>query len=203
MPKTVAIVPCRKYSKRLPNKNKLPFCGKTLVQWSVELALQLDFVDEVIVATDDEDIIDIIIDQYLGEEKIRIYEDTLAGENGRPTRDIVRDALIGYSTETRVIWLQPTTPLRTLYQVSHAYGIYKKRCSMPLISAYIDRENMCFQHNGGIYIFTLAVALLTRDIVGGEFMCVYFMPKEDSIDIDDINDFREAEKRMEERLRND
>ena len=201
MPKTVVIIPSRKFSKRLEGKNTRDFCGKPLFQWTLDIAMKLDFVDEVIVATDDEAIVDICIELYLGDEKISIYEDDKAGENGRPTRDIVRDALVGYDVSTTVIWLQPTTPLRTGYQISHAYQVYKDRASFPLISAYIDVKNKSFQHNGGVYIFSLAHALLGKDIVGGEFMCVYFMPKEDSIDIDTLSDFIEAERRMEARLK--
>lgn len=52
--KSVAIIPVREGSKRVPGKNKRPMCGKPLVAHVIEAALGV--VDEVWVSTDDTDI---------------------------------------------------------------------------------------------------------------------------------------------------
>lgn len=200
MPKVVAIVPCRKRSKRILHKNTLPIAGKPLFQWTVDMAIELDFVDEVIVATDDEVIVDRCIDLYVGGNKVRIYDDYLAGENGRPTQDIVRDCLKGYPLDTIIIWLQPTTPLRTAFHISRAFQFYKK-FEIPLTSAYINDRNKWFQLNGGIYILKLEDNLHLKNFIGGEFMLTYFMSKKDSIDIDEPEDFMKARFYMEKRLK--
>jgi len=56
MPKTVAIIPARGGSKRIPRKNIKEFQGKPLIAYSIEVALQSKLFDKVIVTTDDEEI---------------------------------------------------------------------------------------------------------------------------------------------------
>jgi len=55
----VAIIPARGGSKRIPRKNIKPFCGKPMIAWSIEAALQSGCFDQVIVSTDDAEIADV------------------------------------------------------------------------------------------------------------------------------------------------
>lgn len=57
--KRVAIIPARGGSKRIPQKNVKEFCGKPMIAWSIEAALESDCFDQVIVTTDDQDIADL------------------------------------------------------------------------------------------------------------------------------------------------
>ncbi|WP_417536725.1 pseudaminic acid cytidylyltransferase [Methylophaga sp.] len=52
----VAIIPARGGSKRIPRKNIKEFCGKPMIAWSIEAAIESGCFDRVIVSTDDEDI---------------------------------------------------------------------------------------------------------------------------------------------------
>lgn len=52
----VAVIPARGGSKRIARKNIKPFCGKPIIQWSIEAALEASCFDSVIVSTDDEEI---------------------------------------------------------------------------------------------------------------------------------------------------
>ena len=54
----IAIIPARGGSKGLPGKNILPFCGKPLIAWTIEAALECKTLDRVIVSTDSEEIAD-------------------------------------------------------------------------------------------------------------------------------------------------
>jgi N-acylneuraminate cytidylyltransferase len=54
--KTVAVIPARGGSKRIPRKNIKEFCGKPMIAWSIEAALESDCFDRVLVTTDDEEI---------------------------------------------------------------------------------------------------------------------------------------------------
>ncbi|AXX90884.1 pseudaminic acid cytidylyltransferase [Arcobacter suis] len=56
MNKTVAIIPARGGSKRIPRKNIKLFHGKPLIAYSIEVALKSKLFDKVIVSTDDEEI---------------------------------------------------------------------------------------------------------------------------------------------------
>lgn len=52
----LAVIPARGGSKRIPRKNIKPFCGKPMIAWSIEAALQSGCFDQVVVSTDDTEI---------------------------------------------------------------------------------------------------------------------------------------------------
>lgn len=55
----LAIIPARGGSKRIPRKNIKLFCGKPMIAWSIEAALQSACFDQVIVSTDDAEIAEV------------------------------------------------------------------------------------------------------------------------------------------------
>lgn len=55
--KNLCIIPARGGSKRIPRKNIKPFMGKPIMAYSIEAALKSDLFDEVMVSTDDEEIV--------------------------------------------------------------------------------------------------------------------------------------------------
>ncbi|OIP53443.1 MAG: pseudaminic acid cytidylyltransferase [Helicobacteraceae bacterium CG2_30_36_10] len=54
--KSVAIIPARGGSKRIPRKNIKDFFGKPLIAYSIQAALESKLFDKIIVSTDDEEI---------------------------------------------------------------------------------------------------------------------------------------------------
>ncbi|MCI5058029.1 MAG: pseudaminic acid cytidylyltransferase [Flavobacteriales bacterium] len=54
--KTIAIIPARGGSKRIPRKNIKNFHGRPIISYAIELALKSNLFDEVMVTTDDEEI---------------------------------------------------------------------------------------------------------------------------------------------------
>lgn len=57
--KSIAIIPARGGSKRIPRKNIRPFLGKPIIQYSIEAALSSELFDEVMVSTDDQEIAEV------------------------------------------------------------------------------------------------------------------------------------------------
>lgn len=55
----LAIIPARGGSKRIPRKNIKPFCGKPMIAWSIEAALESGCFDRIIVSTDDDGIAEV------------------------------------------------------------------------------------------------------------------------------------------------
>lgn len=55
--KTVAVVPARKNSKEIPNKNLITVGGKPLIQHTLECAINSGVIDEIIVTSDSEEIL--------------------------------------------------------------------------------------------------------------------------------------------------
>jgi N-acylneuraminate cytidylyltransferase len=55
----IAIIPARGGSKRIPRKNIKEFCGKPMISWSINIAKNSGLFKEVIVSSDDEEIIEL------------------------------------------------------------------------------------------------------------------------------------------------
>lgn len=55
----LAVIPARGGSKRIPRKNIKPFCGKPMIAWSIEAALKSGCFDQVVVSTDDAEIVEV------------------------------------------------------------------------------------------------------------------------------------------------
>lgn len=55
----LAVIPARGGSKRIPRKNIKEFCGKPMIAYSIEAALQSGCFDKVIVSTDDIEIAEV------------------------------------------------------------------------------------------------------------------------------------------------
>lgn len=56
---TLAVIPARGGSKRIPRKNIRDFCGKPMIAWSIETARRSGLFDAVIVSTDDAEIAEV------------------------------------------------------------------------------------------------------------------------------------------------
>jgi pseudaminic acid cytidylyltransferase len=56
MSKSIAIIPARGGSKRIPRKNIRDFYGKPLIAYSIDTALKSNIFDKVVVSTDDKEI---------------------------------------------------------------------------------------------------------------------------------------------------
>ena len=57
----LAVITARGGSKRIPRKNIKDFCGKPIIAYSIEAALESNIFDEVMVSTDDEEIKEIAL----------------------------------------------------------------------------------------------------------------------------------------------
>lgn len=58
--KTIGVIPARYHSTRLPGKPLADICGKAMVQYVYENSLRSSLLDEVIVATDDERVMEAV-----------------------------------------------------------------------------------------------------------------------------------------------
>ncbi len=62
MTKTLAVIPARGGSKRIPKKNIKHFCGKPLIAYSIDAAQRSNLFDHIVVSTDDEEIKNIALE---------------------------------------------------------------------------------------------------------------------------------------------
>ncbi|MEZ7500919.1 pseudaminic acid cytidylyltransferase [Psychrobacter sp. Arc29] len=123
----VAIIPARGGSKRIPQKNIKIFCGKPMIAWSIEAALESDCFDKVIVSTDDKAIADVA--KSCGAEvpfiRPRELSDDFTG-----TIPVIKHA-IEYlesqgETYEEVLCIYATAPLVTSKKIIKAYRQFKE-----------------------------------------------------------------------------
>lgn len=91
---SVAIITARGGSKRTPRKNIKPFCGKPIILYSIEAALQSNVFDEVMVSTDDQEIADIA--QGAG-AKVPFFRSAANSDDHAITADVLMEVLEEYT----------------------------------------------------------------------------------------------------------
>ena len=129
--KTVAIIPARGGSKRIPHKNKKIFNGKPLIEWSIDAACQSELVDYIVVTSDDEQILEIAakFDKVICIKR----PDELATDTA-PITDAVRHAIDELSIRNieveHLVLLQPPCPLKTTEDISNSIALYhQEKCA--------------------------------------------------------------------------
>lgn len=118
----LAIIPARAGSKRLPKKNILDLGGKPLIAWSIEAGCKSKYIDEVMVTTDDDDIIN--ISKQFG--AVVPFKRPDEYSNDFATRaDVIKHTIEFYRDKLNrtfdyLIFLQPTSPLRDEKHIDEA-----------------------------------------------------------------------------------
>jgi len=133
--KILAVIPARKGSKRLPGKNKRILAGKPLTQWTIEAAQKSKSIDRVFVSTDCEELKS--LSEQLGVEVPFLRPEQLAQDDSTPAQVIAHtlDYFEKYGQNFEwVIWLQPTSPLRTSIDIENAIELLKEKKADGVIS---------------------------------------------------------------------
>jgi len=118
----LAIVPARGGSKRLPRKNVLDLNGKPLIAWSIEAGINSKYIDEVMVTTDDDEIVK--VSKKYGAIVPFKRPDKLADDYAtRP--EVIKHTIEFYQNELNkkfdyLVFLQPTSPLRDEKDIDNA-----------------------------------------------------------------------------------
>lgn len=117
----LAIIPARGGSKGLPGKNIRPMCGKPLIGWSIFQGLESQYIDEVLVTTDSQEILDIA--KQFGANAPFIRPKPLADDDATSI-DVLLHAVDYLTKAGRVydylVLLEPTSPLRDVSDIDGA-----------------------------------------------------------------------------------
>lgn len=125
MRKVLAIIPARSGSKGLKDKNVLPICGKPLLAWSIEAALESALIGSVILSTDSDAYRE--IGESFGARVPFLREDIYSSDTAS-LMDVVRDTVNKLQKQGEhydvIIVLQPTSPLRTTHHIDEALNLF-------------------------------------------------------------------------------
>jgi N-acylneuraminate cytidylyltransferase len=221
--KVLAIIPARGGSKGIPKKNLIPFLGKPLLLWSIEAALNSDFITDVVVSSDNDAILDLAAKN---KGVIAINRPKEFATDASRVEPVIKHVLeeMNEKKYDLLILLQPTSPLRASEDIDNAFRQFLDTKASSLISVcamehhpykafkvneegylkgiinddfpFSPRQALpkVFRANGAIYIINTEDFIKTGSLLTDKSM--YFeMPKEKSVDIDTIEDVRNIEER--------
>lgn len=121
----LAVIPARGGSKGIPKKNVVDLCGRPLICWTIEAALQATRVTRVVVSTDSDEIA--ATARAAGAEVPFKRSSAVAGDEVHATYTVLDaldrlEAAEGYVPDT-VLMLLPTTPLRRAEHIDDAVAL--------------------------------------------------------------------------------
>lgn len=142
--KVLAVIPARGGSKGLPGKNILNFCGKPLIAWSIEQALQTPEIDKVIVSTDSQEIAEIA--KSFGATVPFLRPDFLASDTASSIDVLLHaaDFLNQNAGENYdyLVCLEPTSPLREVKDISGALETLNQNQSIESVVGVARTESI-------------------------------------------------------------
>jgi CMP-N,N'-diacetyllegionaminic acid synthase len=225
----IGLIPARGGSKGIKNKNIIDLNGQPMMSYTINAALESKKIDQVWVSSDDPFICEIA--RKAG-SNVMTRPENLADDSANATsvvehflgslseRAISRDAVI--------VYLQPTSPLRTATHIDSALAMLEQVGSKALVSVRkssvspykalrLDESNLleslfderlsnanrqdlpdCYFPNGAIYAF-LVSEFRSRGGFPTIGACPFLMSDDDSIDVDSFEDLEKIREIMGEK----
>lgn len=119
--RVIAVVPARLGSKGLPGKNMRMLGGRPMSAWTIEAALSSSLVDEVVVTSDDDEVLELATS--MGVSSVRRRAPALALDTTPMTAvidDVIKALASPPAEDGILVLLQPTSPLRTANHIDEA-----------------------------------------------------------------------------------
>lgn len=209
--KVLAMIPARGGSKGVPRKNIREVAGKPLIAWTIEAAKQSQYIDRLILSTDDAEILGVA--RELGCEVPFLRPVELARDDTPGIAPVLHaiQELPGYDL---IVLLQPTSPLRVAVDIdgclelclqSNAsacvsvtepeaspylmYTIREDKHMIPILGSdqFVTQRRQelppVYSLNGAVYVAQTEWLEQTQTFLNEETVA-YQMPKERSVDID-------------------
>ena len=223
----IAIIPARGGSKGIPRKNIRLLAGKPLIAYTTEAALQSEYLDRIIVSTDDEEIAEIT--KSFGAEVPFLRPMELARDDS-PTIDVLIHAIEWLENNDKyipdiIVLLQPTSPLTIAKDIDTAIELYIEKKADAVVSVceaehspywmhkiengrlvdfvetiYESRRQdlpTVYRRNGAIWIASKDILMRQKTFFTGNTYG-YIMPYNRSVEIDTLLDMKLVEVLIKE-----
>jgi len=214
-----AFIPVRGGSKSIPLKNIKLFCGKPLLYWNIVALQNSEKIDEIVVATDSEEIKKTVSEFHF--DKVKIYN--RSSENATDTSS-TESVMLEYinrcslSDDSIFMLVQATSPLTETKHFDEALDMYFRERFDSLLTCVRSyrffwnsdgtsknydyknrprRQNFDgeLMENGAFYINTVKNILESKNRLSGK-IGIYEMPEHTAIEIDEPDDWAILESLM-------
>lgn len=218
--RVIAFIPVRGGSKSIPLKNIKPFCGKPLVCWNIEALEKCSQVDEIIVATDSNDIWKTVESQQYNKTTLYRRSDENACDTAS-TESVMLEyiSVADLAGDEIFILVQATSPLTQTEHFCEALQMYSKGDCDSILSCVRnyrffwnedgtsknydyrkrprrqDFDGMLME-NGAFYINTVGNIVKSENRLSGK-IGIYEMPEYSATEIDEPDDWAILENLMQ------
>ncbi len=219
IPKILCILPIRSGSKEVKNKNILNFRGNPLSYYAITVAIKSKIFDKIIIATDSKKYVH-IIKKFTKNKKVEFFiRSKKSASDNAQTELVVKEVLKKFNSFDNTFLMQVTSPFINKNDLKLALTKFKKEKLDSLFSCYltkkffwINRNNVLnpinynfkkrpmrqkhkktMVENGAFYIFKNSKFHKYNNRLFGKIGS-FIMPKERSIEIDSLADFRNSNK---------
>lgn len=219
----LAFIPVRCGSKSIPFKNIKEFCGKPLVYWNIKALQNCLSIDKIIVATDCNEIKDVIADMAFS--KVEIYDRDKENSNDESsTESVILEFILknNFYESDLFLLVQATSPLTQTKDFDKAIEQLKSEGADSLLTCVrtkrffwngdatpfnYDFKNRprrqdfdgLFMENGAFYINTVGNIKKSKNRLSGK-ITIYEMDDFTAIEIDEDDDWIIAEKLMRKHI---
>ena len=222
--KRLAVIPARGGSTRLKDKNTHPLAGKPLIRWITEAVVGSQCFDKVLVSTDSDSIFEAVADLDIGrhhrpdehattkatalnamlnlmencEEKYDIFSYFLPTCPFISAQDIIKGANSfedGVDSVLSMTEIPETIQLACVMKEGWVLPVFDNLEAGLTNSKFIKKY---YKPSGGFHMARWDKLLQNRNFFKGNVKGV-LIPRERSIDIDDINDIKFAENMLTRR----
>ncbi len=211
MLKGLAVIPARGGSKGIFRKNMRLLNGKPLIHYSLNTAQQCNYIVDIVVTSDDEQILSYVSRYGV---TVRHRPSDLAADDV-PLDPVIKDAL-DYVVSTKnqsydfVVTLQPTSPLLSIHTLNCAIEEFSSRSVDTLLSVVDDscltwnevgseivpgyKERLNRQwlpkryRETGAFLITRPQYVCSQSRFG-KSVSVFVMPEHEGIDVDSVTDW--------------
>ncbi len=214
----LGLIPARSGSKGIKDKNIKDFMGLPLIAHTINLSKEIRYIDELIVSTNDKKIKE-ISEQYGA--SVPFKRPKYLSDDKATNIDVALHAIEKIKTDLIII-LQPTSPLRNEKDITNSIKLLFEPQVKMVVSAYkiknypysfsLDKSDFIsnfeklkklktnrqshksfYTVNGAIYCSDTDYFVSKKSFFTSKTR-VYLMPSHRSVDIDDLTDWRLAEK---------
>ena len=221
----IAFIPVRAGSKSIPLKNIKKLAGQPLVYWTAKAANDAECIDKVVIATDGQEIKDVV--KLFDFQKVEIYDRKPENASDTASTESVMLEFLSvnkFNNDDKFFLIQATSPLLKSKHIDEMYQKYLSDKADSALSCVLNKRffwskdgksiNYDYKNrprrqdfdgfmmeNGACYINSVGNIIKDENRLSGK-ISVYEMPEYTAVEIDEPDDFLLIEKLMEKH-RND